>query len=140
MPNWQRGTLVLVVASLALLLGRPLLALWLAVPTLTLLFGITATPGLRSAGRFGDVSYGIYIYAFPVQQTFIWLYKDGLCFWQLLAASVAVTVVLAFLSWHLVENPALRFKPKRRHIAPHACCRVSFVSELRKFLVGIDFF
>ena len=95
-----------------------MLALWLAVPTLTLLFGITATPGLRSAGRYGDVSYGIYIYAFPVQQTFIWLYKDSLGFWQLLAASVSVTVVLAFLSWHLVENPALRFKPKRRRIAP----------------------
>ena len=98
------GALVLVVASLALLLGRPLLALWLTVPTLTLLFGIAATPGLRSAGRFGDVSYGIYIYAFSVQQTFIWLYKDSLGFWQLLAASAAVTVVLAFLSWHLVEN------------------------------------
>lgn len=112
------GALVLVVACLALLLGRPLLALWLAVPTLTLLFGITATRGLRRAGRYGDVSYGIYIYAFPVQQTFIWLYKDSLGFWQLLAASVAATVVLAFLSWHLVENPALRFKPKRRHIAP----------------------
>ena len=55
------GALVLVVASLALLLGWPLLALWLAVPTLSLLFGITATPGLRSAGRYGDVSYGIYI-------------------------------------------------------------------------------
>ena len=112
------GALVLVVASLALLLGRPLLALWLTIPTLTLLFGITATPGVRSAGRFGDMSYGIYIYAFPVQQTFIWLYKDSLGFWQLLAASAAVTVVLAFLSWHLVENPALRFKPKRRRTAP----------------------
>ena len=53
-----------------------------------------------------------------MQQTFIWLYKDSLGFWQLLAASVAVTVVLAFLSWHLVEKPALRFKPKRRRIAP----------------------
>ena len=64
--------LVVVVASLALLVGRPLLALWLAVPTLSLLFGTTATPSLRSAGRFGDVSYGIYIYAFSVQQTFTW--------------------------------------------------------------------
>ena len=109
---------VLVVASLALLLGWPLLALWLTVPTLTLLFAMTATSGLRSAGRFGDVSYGIYIYAFPAQQTFIWLYKDSLGFWQLLAASAAVTVVLAFLSWHLVEKLALRFKPKRRRIAP----------------------
>ena len=41
------GALVLVVTRLALLLGRLLLALWLAVPTLTLLFGIAATPGLR---------------------------------------------------------------------------------------------
>ena len=106
--------LAIAAAALAMLLGRPLLALWLAVPTLTLMFGNASTPGVRSAGRYGDLSYGIYIYAFPVQQTFIWLYKDSLSWWPLLAVSAAVTVSLAFLSWHLVENPALQFKPKRK--------------------------
>ena len=46
------------------------------------------------------------------------LLSSTLRLWQLLAASVAVTVVLAFLSWHLVEKPALRLKPRRRRIAP----------------------
>lgn len=106
--------LAIAAAVFAMLLGRPLLALWLAVPTLTLGFGNASTPGVRSAGRYGDLSYGIYIYAFPVQQTFIWLYKDSLSWWPLLAVSAAVTMLLAFLSWHLVENPALQFKPKRK--------------------------
>jgi len=102
-----------VAAGIALFLSQPLLALWLAVPTLTLVFGNASTPGVRSAGRFGDLSYGIYIYAFPLQQTFVWLYKDSLSWWPLLTITTAATLLLAFLSWHVIENPALQFKPKR---------------------------
>lgn len=105
-------------AGIALALDRPLVALWLAVPTLTLAFGNASTPGVRSAGRYGDLSYGIYIYAFPVQQTIIWLFRDSLSWWPLLVIIVAITVLLALLSWHLVENPALQFKPKRKRNQP----------------------
>ena len=108
------AAVAVVAAGLALFLGQPLLALWLAVPTLTLVLGNASSPGVRSAGRFGDLSYGIYIYAFPVQQTFVWLCKDSLSWWPLLIITTAVTLLLAFLSWHLIENPALQFKPKRR--------------------------
>lgn len=103
-----------VLAGLALYMQRPLLALWLALPTTVLLFGNASTPFLRRSGRFGDLSYGMYIYAFPVQQTLIWLYKDSLPWGVLLGLTVAVTSLLAFASWHLVEKWALRFKPGKR--------------------------
>lgn len=100
-------------AALAMIARRPLLALWLVLPATVLAFGRSSLPYLRRAGRFGDVSYGLYIYAFPVQQTMIWLYKDKLPWGAVLALTVMSTFALAFASWHLVEKRALRLKPKR---------------------------
>lgn len=95
-----------------LLTRNPYLALWLILPAGVLAVGMSSWPLLRRAGRFGDLSYGIYIYAFPTQQTLIWLARGRLSDAVLLALSIAVTSVLAFLSWHLVEKRALRLKPR----------------------------
>ena len=70
-------------------------------------------------GRRTDVSYGLYIYAFPVQQT-IAAILPGLTPVAFLVASFAGTLPLAWLSYRLVEAPALRLKnvrvalPRRR--------------------------
>jgi peptidoglycan/LPS O-acetylase OafA/YrhL len=95
---------------------RPLLGLWCALPITVLAFGTASLPYLRRAGRFGDLSYGLYIYAFPVQQTLIWLLKDKLPWGAVLALTLLVTFTLAFASWHLVEKRALRLKPRKRRI------------------------
>ena len=57
--------------------------------------------------RFGDYSYGTYIYAFPVQQAFV-ATLPSLGVPGLIASSAAVTLTLAVASWHFVEQPALR--------------------------------
>ncbi len=62
---------------------------------------------LRRYNRLGDYSYGLYIYAFPVQQLVV-LALPGIGVAALFAASAAGTLVLAVLSWHLVESPVLR--------------------------------
>lgn len=61
--------------------------------------------------RLGDVSYGVYIYAFPVQQTWVYLQPE-LSFAAHLGLSTMTTMALAWLSWHGVEKVALRWKPK----------------------------
>jgi peptidoglycan/LPS O-acetylase OafA/YrhL len=65
---------------------------------------------LRRFGTRHDLSYGVYIYAFPVQQTIALLGGHGLGPPLFLAASLAGTLPLAFLSQLLVERPALRLK------------------------------
>lgn len=100
-------------ALMAYALHRPWLSLWLVLPITTLLFGTASTAYIRQTGRFGDVSYGLYLYAFPVQQTLFWLYKDTLSWPTLLVLVSAATLCLAFVSWHLVEKVALRLKPGR---------------------------
>ena len=57
-----------------------------------------------------DVSYGVYIYAFPLQQYFF--QRSGFNPSTLLNLSVSLicVFVLAYLSWVYIERPALRFK------------------------------
>lgn len=61
-------------------------------------------------GRTTDLSYGTYVYAFPVQQLLV-LLGVAQYGWAVTALScVAVTLPLAWLSWKLIEQPALRMK------------------------------
>ncbi|HKM71821.1 MAG TPA: acyltransferase [Stellaceae bacterium] len=86
------------------------LALWLAL-----------TPRLPviPAARFGDLSYGIYIYGWPVEQGVVWLLGGRAAWWQVFLLALPAAAALAFLSWHLVERPALRLKRgSRRPPAP----------------------
>src|SRR6516162_7957307 len=87
------------------------LALWLAL-----------TPRLPviPAARFGDLSYGIYIYGWPAEAAVIWLFGGRAAWWQVFLLALPAAATLAFLSWHLVERRALRLKPgsKRAPAAP----------------------
>lgn len=64
---------------------------------------------IRAFNRMGDYSYGIYIYAFPVEQT-IEHFVPGISVAALMGISAIVTLGLAMLSWHLLEKRALKLK------------------------------
>ena len=61
------------------------------------------------AARFGDLSYGLYIYGWPVEQTVLYLRPEA-GWWELFLIAYPATAAVAFLSWHLVEKRALRLK------------------------------
>lgn len=58
----------------------------------------------------GDWSYGTYLYGFPVQQLLAYYGVQNYGFWFFVVACTFLTLVLAGLSWHWVEKPALRWK------------------------------
>lgn len=66
-------------------------------------------PAMRWPGG-NDYSYGLFLYGFPVQQSLLAL-MPGLSPLQLLSISAACALLFAVLSWHLIERPALRYKP-----------------------------
>ncbi|MHB1486380.1 MAG: acyltransferase family protein [Acidimicrobiales bacterium] len=85
------------------------LVMWLA----------TVLPLTRFDAR-GDFSYGIYIYAFPVEQMLsAWkFYRVG--FAGYLAVALVATMALAVASWFLIERPFLSLKKlslSPRHMA-----------------------
>lgn len=79
------------------------------LPVVVLLIGISSTKYLRSiSDRFGDISYGFYIYSFPIQVTLMYFFK--LNYLQLMVFSIFLAVLFGFFSWHLIEKRALEFK------------------------------
>lgn len=64
---------------------------------------------IKIPARFGDISYGLYVYAFPIQQTVIYN-VSGIGPWTLFVVAFSITAVVAWLSWHGIEKRALALK------------------------------
>lgn len=65
---------------------------------------------LPTMSRHGDWSYGVYIWAFPIQQC-VRMYSGPFDSWYWNAAgALPITIGCAALSWHFVEAPCLRRK------------------------------
>ena len=63
--------------------------------------------------RRNDLSYGIYLVGWPVQQLWIhWLHIQSP--WVLLSIAVPSAAACAAVSWYWIERPALRWKPLTR--------------------------
>lgn len=52
-----------------------------------------------------DISYGVYLFAFPIQQLTVWW---GLSFWPGIVTATVLTVAIALFSAIAVEQPALQ--------------------------------
>jgi len=86
----------------------------LLLPYVVLFAAYRAPARVRLLTARGDVSYGVYLFAFPVQQVLVRLLGPELEPWALAAISLLIVYVLALLSWRLLESPALRLKRRLR--------------------------
>lgn len=81
--------------------------LLLVGPYLVFCFIYLPSGYIRNFNRFGDYSYGVYIYGYPSQFVFMSV-LPLLTPWQLTALASPLALTLAALSWHLVEKRSLR--------------------------------
>lgn len=83
-------------------------------------------PYLGNFGRFGDISYGLYIFHYLVLQTVVSL---GLFDspWITYGVGLSLSILLAYLSWHFVEKPAL-------FVSSHYRTAEQEIGSLRKVL------
>lgn len=116
-PRWRRrpvlwaGTIA-VACALSWSADWRHTALLIGLPFLVIYTGTRATPFVHRAGRWGDPSYGLYLFAFPVQQTVTLYAWPGAGFAGTLCLAMLITVILAYASWHMIEKQALKFKPR----------------------------
>ncbi|HNY32490.1 MAG TPA: acyltransferase [Fibrobacteria bacterium] len=99
----------LVLTPLLLVLGKTafLLGYLIALPYLVWWVSFVPEGAIRAFNRWGDASYGIYIYSFPIQQVLVQSIT-GIRPPLLIVLGGAIIVTLGFLSWHLLEK---RFLP-----------------------------
>jgi peptidoglycan/LPS O-acetylase OafA/YrhL len=83
----------------------------LFLPYAILVIAYLAPRSLNVLARPGDVSYGVYVYAFPVQQTIV-LAIPKIAPLGMAAIAAPVTYALALASWRLIEAPALSLKQR----------------------------
>lgn len=100
-------------AAIIIALDHGYAALFVLLPWLVIRFGTSSTRILRRAGRFGDFSYGIYIYAYMMQQLTVSLVGMHRPYWLGLIVSATLTLACAVVSWYVIERPALNLK---RHL------------------------
>lgn len=91
--------------------GLYLLPLYSLLVAYIVIYLAAGTGSFLNFAKYGDFSYGIYIYAWPVQQTVAMLYKfEPADYTYFLATSFVITFFVAIISWHLVEQPSLKLK------------------------------
>jgi peptidoglycan/LPS O-acetylase OafA/YrhL len=112
----------LVAVSVVIVLASSLLPNYRVVGAIPLAYAIIVSGALIRNKRLQlrtDLSYGVYIYAFPIQQLMI---VSGLAFLNPIVFAIIAaiaTLPLAALSWFLIEKPAMSLKSRlmRKDIA-----------------------
>ena len=112
--GWIRSSLVAAsIAGVAVVAIRIASYPWYLGVAPLLLGYVLLVLGGRLPVRLGarnDISYGVYIYAFPVQQMLALSGGHALGVLGFAAVSTALTVPLAWVSWKLVEEPAMKLR------------------------------
>lgn len=84
-------------------------SVWFPFVFVYLLLNAGRAKPLFNFGRI-DISYGIFLYAFPIQQFIIYFAGSSIPVWLHLLLTMCITVPLAWLSWKYIEYPCLKLK------------------------------
>jgi len=113
----------LVAVSIIVVLAAGLLPNYRVIGAVPLAYAVIVSGALihnRRLNLRNDLSYGMYIYAFPTQQMLAILGFASLNPFLFFVVATVATLPLAALSWFLVEKHAIALKPrlKRSYTAP----------------------
>ena len=109
--SWTHALgLTLLALALHETVAGPVLSL-VASGYLALMFGYAA-PVFKPYLRVGDLSYGVYIYHWPIG-SLLFALVPGITPVELTATTLLLSLTLAYASWRLVELPALTIARER---------------------------
>lgn len=79
----------------------------IAYSSIVIYLSIAAFKSLN-LGKYGDISYGIYLYHFPIIQVLIFLGAFEANVWIGLISTFVITLITALASWHFIEKKLLK--------------------------------
>lgn len=111
--DWKKALLA------ALLCFGALFSPHLAEPAVVILGGYlmfwfafnVKNEALARIGVKTDVSYGLYLYAWPIQNLIVLNYRT-ISPWLLFLITTILAAICGFLSWTFIEKPMLKLKPR----------------------------
>lgn len=112
MASWPHKHWILALSTtfitLGIFLGGLAYTQFILLPLWALSFGLMRTPYISDLRKIGDYSYGIYLWAFPIQQ--ILQHFGDLNVLELCLLAIPLSYAAGALSWHLIEKRALSYK------------------------------
>jgi len=85
---------------------------YLAIPTVVYLTAYLGLIDFKRSwfSRLADLSYGLYLYHWTLQQAFVALFPEAQSAWLTGAAGMTAGLGFAWFSWNVIERPALSLK------------------------------
>jgi len=128
-PSYGLATTALVIVCFVFAPSRGELAMVLGGGYLMFYIGQMELSWLSWMSHVPDISYGIYLYGWPVESLWIWFHRGSP--WITFLASTFICFGLGWLSWHLVERPALALKRKSvSRLPPRTLTDANIVSSV----------
>ena len=111
-PLNPRYALISILAFIASFWGGMNLVLPICGSFLLIFAGLKYVPGKLSDTYGVDISYGIYLYSFPIQQSLLHFFPDTFVRepYYLFLGSFPISCAFGYLSWQLIESRALKLK------------------------------
>jgi len=110
-------------------------ALWIFTAYTTLWVAYVPRTFLLRFNELGDYSYGIYIYAYPIQQMLV--SRGGrMSGWKLAAIAFPVVLGFAAASWHIIEKPSLALKRRLARFIEAKWLRIRQIGLLHLFPIS----
>ena len=100
---------LLAIAAACVLPYGMIFVLPIAAAYLIFWFAFLSIPPLQRFAKYGDFSYGIYLYSFPILQIVVFWWGAPMDPWLLFACAWPLAILVAAISWHLVEQRCIRF-------------------------------
>jgi len=102
----------LVVMLIGSRFGYNNLALFISLPYLLLYLAYRRPVFEEGMRKLGDLSYGTYLFAFPIQQSLVSISEKSINGWWLSISTAMISMGLAWMSWRFIEKPAMKLKKK----------------------------
>lgn len=109
--DWRIGVIAFVLMDFTSPLLGPwqTVALCIVLPYAVIAVGQAQWPIVARVARWGDFSYGLYLWAFPIQQLVVLLARPGFGGWNNVLVAAPLSLLMAVVSWYLIERPMLRY-------------------------------